>query len=82
MGKKNKKEKAEEMIDECNCGDESCECGCSCGCNCTCGCESDRPQFVRRYFTKAERIAILEEYLTELKAEAAGVEEELAELRK
>jgi len=85
MGKKNKKEKVEEMVDECGCGDETCECGCngcSCGCHCNCGCESDRPHFVRLYYTIAEKIAILEEYLAELQAEAAGVEEELAELRK
>jgi len=85
MGKKNKKEKVEEMVDECTCGDETFDCGCngcSCGCHCNCGCESDRPHFVRQYYTKAEKIAILEEYLAELQAEAAGVEEELAELRK
>lgn len=87
MGKKQKKEKMEEVVDECNCDDESCGCsdGCSChsscGC-CDCGCNSGHSHFVRQYYTKAEKITMLEEYLSELKAEAAGVEEELAELRK
>lgn len=83
MGKKQKKEKMEEMVDECTCGDESysegCGCHCSCGC---CGCDCEHSHFVRQYYTKAEKITMLEEYLTELKAEITGVEEELAELRK
>ncbi len=36
----------------------------------------------RRFFTKEEIIARLEEYLKELQAEAKGVEERLAELRR
>jgi len=35
----------------------------------------------RHYFTSAEKAAHLEQYLEQLKAEAAGVEEELAKLK-
>jgi len=37
---------------------------------------------VRRFFTREEIIAELEEYLTELRAEVKGAEERLAELKK
>lgn len=37
---------------------------------------------LRRFFTREERIAHLEEYLKQLQAEIQGVEEYLAELRK
>jgi len=37
--------------------------------------------FTRRFSTKEERIAWLEEYLKELKAEVKAVEERLAEIR-
>jgi hypothetical protein len=81
MGKKSKKnEHSEEDVviehDHCDC-DEGHECECSC-----CEDEYERPHIERQFYTKAEKIAMLEEYLEELKAEAAGVEEELAELRK
>jgi hypothetical protein len=81
MGKKSKKnESSEEDVviehDHCNC-DEGHECECSC-----CDEEYERPHIERQFYTKAEKIAMLEEYLEELKAEASGVEEELAELRK
>ena len=71
---------------ECGCGEQcdcqSRECGCSgrghskggsgkCDCN----------RFHRRYQTKAEHIAELEEYLAQLKAEVQAVEERVAELR-
>lgn len=83
MGKKNKKSDIVDIESGCDCGNEQCECGGNeCSCGCCCQCESDHPHFVRQYYTKAEKIAMLEEYLAELKAEAAGVEEELAELRK
>lgn len=36
----------------------------------------------RRFISKEEVIAHLEEYLKQLKAEAAGVEEHIAELKK
>ncbi len=35
----------------------------------------------RHYFTREEKAAHLEKYLEQLKAEAAGVEEELARLK-
>jgi hypothetical protein len=37
--------------------------------------------FRRRFFSREERIAELEQYLKDLQAEARGVEEELARLR-
>jgi len=61
---------------DCGCG-ESCDCedgGCQCGCG--------DGGFERRYQTKAEQIAELEEYLGALKAEVQAVEEQLADLRK
>ena len=83
MSKKNKKdidEKEMSKNESCSCheGDES-EC---CG-DCCCGeGSSEQPHFVRQFYTRAERITMMEEYLTDLKAEIAGVEEELADLRK
>jgi hypothetical protein len=62
---------------------ETCECGggssggCDCGCECCSG-----GRFHRRYQTKAEQIADLEDYLTDLKAEVQAVQERLADLRK
>ena len=65
------------MENQCDCGsDESCDCGCGCGCG-----ESDG-HFERRYQTKAEQIADLEDYLGELKLEVQAVEERLSDLRK
>ena len=59
---------------------------CGCGDNCECeggGCECGYGQsgFHRRYQTKAEQIAELEQYLGELRAEVQAVEERLADLR-
>jgi len=59
----------------CGCG-ESCDCG---GGDCQCGCGNGG--FRRRYQTKAEQIAELEAYLSELKTEVQAVEEHLADLR-
>lgn len=53
--------------------------GCDCGCDCGC-CGGGR--FHRRYQTKAEQIADMEAYLTDLKGEVQAVEERLADLRK
>ena len=73
----------------CNCGashgDHDCCCagecgGSSCQCGEECGCESRH--FQRRFKTKAERIAKLESYLSELKKEVQAVEEMLADLHK
>jgi hypothetical protein len=64
------------MSDEtCDCKNGNCDCGGSCGCGCETG-------FPRRYQTKAEQIAELEAYLSELKLEVQAVEEHLADLRK
>jgi hypothetical protein len=56
------------------------------GCSCSCGggseCECGNSGFERRFQTKAEQIAELEEYLGDLKAEVQAVEERLADLRK
>jgi hypothetical protein len=60
------------------------ECGCQsdheCGCGCECSCHGGH--FERRFQTKAEQIAELEAYLSELKTEVQAVEEHLADLRK
>lgn len=65
--------------------------GCCCCCSCSCGCHHGggmhhRPDFGlfghRRFISKEEVITHLEEYLKQLKAEAAGVEEHIAELKK
>lgn len=58
---------------------EMCECGC--GEDCDCGCHGGH-HFERRFQTKAEQIAELEAYLTELKTEVQAVEEHLADLRR
>ena len=66
------------MSDEtCDCKNGNGDCGCSCGCECCGG-----GQFQRRYQTKAEQIAELEAYLSELKLEVQAVEEHLADLKK
>jgi hypothetical protein len=61
---------------------KDCGCGCEgdCGDTCECGCHQEH--FQRRYQTKAEKIAELEAYLSELKLEVQAVEEHLADLRK
>jgi len=61
---------------------KDCGCGCEgdCGDTCECGCHQEH--FQRRYLTKAEKIAELEAYLSELKLEVQAVEEHLADLRK
>jgi hypothetical protein len=65
-----------------------------CGCEerhgggCGCGGRHREPdherggEFRRRYHTQEERLAELEAYLADLKAEVQAVEERLAELRK
>ncbi len=67
------------MSDEtCDCKNGDCDCGCSCGCD-GCGCEH---RFQRRYQTKAEQIAEMETYLSDLKLEIQAVGEHLADLKK
>lgn len=62
------------------CKDNCCQSEEECGCGCDCGCSGIR--FERRFQTKAEQIAELEAYLSELKTEVQAVEEHLADLRK
>jgi hypothetical protein len=59
------------MDHDCGCGGGGCECGCG-----------DDLHFERRFQTKAEQIAELEAYLTDLKTEVQAVEEHLADLRR
>ena len=75
-----------DMSKKSKCGCRSgccCDCcgssGCGCGCRCKC---SGAGGFKRRYQTKAEQIAELEQYMKELKAEVKAVEEKLAELKR
>jgi hypothetical protein len=60
--------------------------GCSCCCSCGCGCHHGHgfgPGFgQRRFISNEEIIARLEEYLEQLRAETAGVEERIAEFKK
>jgi len=60
-----------------------CECceGCACGCSC-CGGGSSERGFKRRYQTKAEQVAELEQYLKDLKNEVQAVDERLADLKR
>jgi hypothetical protein len=61
---------------------KDCGCGCEGECSDTCECGCNQEHFERRYQTKAEKIAELEAYLSELKLEVQAVEEHLADLRK
>ena len=60
--------------------------GCDCGCNCGCGGHHGggfgHGIIQRRFITKGEIITHLESYLMQLRSEAAGVEERIAELKK
>lgn len=57
--------------------------GYDCGCHCGCGGHHGRGWFVqRRFISKEEIINQMEEYLKQLKAEAAGVEERITEIKK
>ncbi len=73
-------------------GWECCERRLSCGAHryaFGCCCETDGPRvpwhpgmrFRRRFATREERIARLEEYLRDLQAEAKAVEERLAQMK-
>jgi len=82
----------------CSCGDShdnqedccsgevggACQCGEECGgeCHSGGGCNCGSRQFQRRFKTKAEQIAELGSYLSELKKEVQAVEEMLADLSK
>ncbi len=71
MSKKTKKNKEKEEV--CNCHEQESDCGCDC---------SEDSGFERQFYTKEEKIQMLEEYLVDLKAEQKGVEEALEEMRK
>lgn len=60
----------------------SCDCGCNCGCGGHHGGGFRHGFIQRRFITKGEIITHLESYLMQLRAEAAGVEERIAELKK
>jgi hypothetical protein len=74
---------------QCGCCAERGGCCCdsargSCSCDSgkgNCCCDGGHGGFRRRFKSKAEVIAELESYLTELKAEAQAVEERIKELR-
>ncbi|MBA4420132.1 MAG: hypothetical protein C0391_03195 [Anaerolinea sp.] len=84
MSKKNKKKQKDEVSEfqdgVCECGsEESCCCGGHSHHHQGCCCEEG---FERQFYTRDEKIQMLEEYLADLKAEQKGVEEALEELRK
>jgi hypothetical protein len=66
------------MCEKCGCDSSDCDCGCTCDCHK----HHHGGYFERQYQTKAEKIAELEDYLSELKLEVQAVEEHLADLRK
>ena len=58
-------------------------CCCDCGCHRGGGMHHGHGEFMqRRFISKEEVIAKLEEYLAQLQVEARGVEEHIAELKK
>lgn len=59
----------------------SVEYGCCRGAECGCGGGPGGPGYWRHYPTAAERLDVLEAYLKDLEAEAAGVRETLSRLR-
>ena len=68
---------------ECGCGGQSRhECGCGCHVESACCCGGRHPfGFRRRFTTREEEAAALEDYLKELEAETKGVQERLAGMR-
>lgn len=61
--------------------------GCGCGCHGghrhggSCGCGGGQTHFGRRFWTKEEKVAWLEQYLADLQAEAQAVEEHIAAMK-
>jgi hypothetical protein len=51
------------------------------GCGCGAKDWGAGPSFRRRFVTREERVAWLEQYLSDLRAEATAVEEQIAELK-
>jgi hypothetical protein len=66
------------MCEKCGCDSSGCDCGCTCDCHQ----HQHGGYFERHYQTKAEKIAELESYLSELRLEVQAVEEHLADLKK
>ena len=67
----------------CCCGGGHAQRGCGCGCHSQCGCGGGgghRFRFQRRFRSRDDEVAELEEYLKDLEAEAKGVRERLAEI--
>ena len=58
------------------------DCGCQNECECGCCCEGHGLAFEGGFQAKAQQIAELEAYLSQLKLEVQAVEEHLADLRK
>jgi hypothetical protein len=56
--------------------------GCHGGCNCGCHQPHRGMRFNRHFVSREEVITRLEEYLKQLQAEAKGVEERIAEMKK
>lgn len=73
-----KKDKKKAKMESCDCQDQECECESG---SCGCGCDHEEG-FERQFYTREEKIQMLEDYLEDLKAEQKGVEEALEELRK
>jgi hypothetical protein len=88
------KHHGEKYVDEQKGHHEDCGCGChenhgmhvgwdhQGGCRCGCDQHHRGMRFHRRFISHEEIVARLEEYLKHLKAEAKGVEEHLAEIKK
>jgi hypothetical protein len=71
-------ERHEDHGKDCGCVEHEHHAGCSCGCHQHHG----GMGFHRRFISQAEVISRLEEYLKQLQAEAKGVEERIAEMKK
>jgi hypothetical protein len=56
--------------------------GGDCDCNCGCGDHHGGGLIHRRFISKEEIINQMEDYLMQLRAEATGVEERIAEIKK
>ena len=63
---------------DCGCGEHEHHGGCSCGCHQ----HHSGMRFQRHFISHEEIITRLEEYLNQLQAEAKGVEERIAEMKK
>jgi hypothetical protein len=95
MSKKDKNKHEEQEVEEGYCCGNQDECGCGghghagahhgecCGGHEHGGCSCEEEvTFERQFYTREEKIQMLEEYLADLKAEQQGVEEAIALLKK